>query len=127
MRFEEARGSVRAWLYGIATNLVRRRARDEERMLRAYARTGVDPAAPPADELAVFDTRHAQLAGILASLRREHREALLLTAVMGLSAEEAAVALGVPSATLRTWVARARAQATRALAERATPSQGASQ
>jgi RNA polymerase sigma factor (sigma-70 family) len=116
-RFDPLRGTVRAWLFGIATNLVRRRVRDEERMLRAYARNGVDPAAPPTDEVAVFDSRHAQLAGALAELRREHRDALLLTAVAGLSAEEAAAALGVPSATLRSWVARARAQVTRALSQ----------
>jgi DNA-directed RNA polymerase specialized sigma24 family protein len=34
---------VRPWLYGIAANLVRHHWRKERRMLRAYARTGVDP------------------------------------------------------------------------------------
>jgi RNA polymerase sigma-70 factor (ECF subfamily) len=32
------------WLLGIATNILRRFARREAAMLRAYARTGVDPA-----------------------------------------------------------------------------------
>jgi RNA polymerase sigma-70 factor (ECF subfamily) len=32
------RAPVRAWLFGIATNLVRRHARDEERRYRAFGR-----------------------------------------------------------------------------------------
>jgi RNA polymerase sigma factor (sigma-70 family) len=110
-RFDARRGSVRAWLFGIATNLVRRHLRSELRMLRAYARSGIDPAAAPSDELAVFDARHARLAGVLAGLRAEHRSALLLTVVAGLSAEEVASALGVPSSTVRAWVARGRRRA----------------
>jgi RNA polymerase sigma-70 factor (ECF subfamily) len=39
------------WLYGIAANLVRRHRRTEVRRLRAYARTGVDQAAPHAQAL----------------------------------------------------------------------------
>lgn len=35
-------GSALPWLYGIATNLLRRRRRTERRRLRAYGRSGVD-------------------------------------------------------------------------------------
>ena len=35
-------GSALPWLYGIATNLLRRRWRAERRQLRAYGRSGVD-------------------------------------------------------------------------------------
>ena len=38
---------ARPWLYGIATNLVRRHRRTEVRQLRLLARTGVDPVAEP--------------------------------------------------------------------------------
>src|SRR6266498_252264 len=41
-RFDAER-PLRPWLYGIAANLVRHHWRDERRMLRAYARTGIDP------------------------------------------------------------------------------------
>lgn len=47
--FDPERGSVRTWLFGIASNLVRRHWRTEERRLRALARdaaspvTGIDP------------------------------------------------------------------------------------
>jgi DNA-directed RNA polymerase specialized sigma24 family protein len=39
------RAAAGPWLYGIAHNLLRGHRRAEERQLRAYARTGVDPAA----------------------------------------------------------------------------------
>ena len=41
---------VRPWLYGIAANLARHHWRDEERMLRAYARTGIDPVLAENDD-----------------------------------------------------------------------------
>jgi RNA polymerase sigma factor (sigma-70 family) len=41
--FDPSRADARPWLFGITTNLLRRRARREARMLRAFARTGVDP------------------------------------------------------------------------------------
>src|SRR5918999_2769274 len=41
-RFDQTR-PPRPWLYGIAANLVRHHRRDEQRSLRAYARTGIDP------------------------------------------------------------------------------------
>jgi DNA-directed RNA polymerase specialized sigma24 family protein len=48
LSFEDAR----PWLFGIATKLAHRHWRREERELRAYARTGVDAAAPsPAERV----------------------------------------------------------------------------
>jgi RNA polymerase sigma-70 factor (ECF subfamily) len=38
--FDPRRGTVRAWLYGIATNLVARQQRAEQRRYRALARAG---------------------------------------------------------------------------------------
>ena len=37
-RFDRRRAEPRAWLFGIANNLLRRHYRDEERRLRAFAR-----------------------------------------------------------------------------------------
>jgi DNA-directed RNA polymerase specialized sigma24 family protein len=37
------RADARPWLYGIAANLIGKQHRGEVRMLRAFARTGVDP------------------------------------------------------------------------------------
>ena len=39
-RFDAARGAVRPWLYGIATNLVARHRREEVRRWKALSRTG---------------------------------------------------------------------------------------
>jgi RNA polymerase sigma-70 factor (ECF subfamily) len=109
-RLDAAR-PVRPWLYGIAANLVRRRWRDEERMLRAYARTGVDPVLAEDDDwLGRVDARSRQreLAAALASLRRRDREILLLHAWAELSDAEIAAALSIPVGTVKSRLHRTR-------------------
>src|SRR4051794_18347358 len=69
-RLDPAR-PVRLWLYGIAANLMRHHWRKERRMLRAYARSGVDPVFGDEDaavERADADTQHRELATALAEL-----------------------------------------------------------
>jgi RNA polymerase sigma-70 factor (ECF subfamily) len=111
-------GSALPWLYGIATNLLRRRRRAERRQLRAYARSGVDRWGVYEDEAtARFDAPvGARLACALAAMRPRERDALLLYALADLSYEEIAVALDVPVGTVRTWLHRAREVARRELA-----------
>ena len=55
-RFDGVR-PVRPWLYGIAANLMRHHWRDERRMLRAYARTGVDPVLSADDDVVEVPAR----------------------------------------------------------------------
>lgn len=121
----EVRGSCRAsgsalpWLYGIATNLLRRRRRAERRQLRAYGRSGVDRSVIYDDEAAarVEGSAHgAQLARALTAMRPQERDALLLYALADLTYEEVALALDVPVGTVRTWLHRARETARRELA-----------
>src|SRR6478736_10034778 len=50
-RYDLGVADARPWLFGIATKLAHRHWRREERELRAYARTGVDPAAPAPDDV----------------------------------------------------------------------------
>jgi RNA polymerase sigma-70 factor (ECF subfamily) len=115
--YDCARPDARPWLYGIATNLLRRRWRAERRQLRAYARSGVDRWADHEEETASrVDAAGAQLAGALAAMRSRERDALLLYALAGLSYEEVALALEVPIGTVRTWLHRAREVARRELA-----------
>jgi RNA polymerase sigma-70 factor (ECF subfamily) len=95
---------VRPWLYGIAANLMRHHWRKERRMLRAYARTGLDPVL--AEDKSVGDTR--ELAAALAELRRGEREILLLTAWAELTNAEIADALGLPVGTVKSRLSRAR-------------------
>ena len=111
--------SALPWLYGIATNLLRRRRRAEQRQLRAYGRSGVDRWVVYEDEAAarVDDASvGARLACALAAMRRRERDVLLLYALAELSYEEIAVALDVPVGTVRTWLHRARDVARRELA-----------
>ena len=91
------------WLYGIATNLLRRHGREEVQALRTFARAGRvaqrasedwDRAAERVD---AFRARH-RLAMALASLSRKQRDVLLLFAVAQLAYEEIAVALAMPVA-----------------------------
>ena len=110
-RFDPAR-PIRPWLYGIATNLLRRHHRDEERKLRAYARTGVDPVSSP-DESEVVrrldaNAQQRALAVALADLRPDEREVLLLHAWAELSDEEIAAALSLPLGTVKSRLHRTR-------------------
>lgn len=111
-RYDLAREDARPWLFGIAGNLLRRHYRAEERQLRAYARTGVDPISEH-DVDAIIDRVDAgfegpRMAAALASLKRADRDVLLLFAWADLSYGEIAEALGVPVGTVRSRLHRAR-------------------
>ena len=123
-RFDAAQPSARPWLLGIATNLMRRRWRDEKRQLAAYARTlevavadgaAVESAAPPVGGV------DRELAAALASLTGDDRDALLLYVWADLSYQEIGDALAVPIGTVRSRISRAR----RRLRERLAPAPGA--
>lgn len=115
-RYDMTRPNARPWLFGIATNMIRRHARREAEILDAYARYGVHPELP--DPSHHDDELGPALAAALAAMRREHRDALTLRALADLSYEEIAEALDVPVGTVRGWLHRARAVAARELAAR---------
>jgi RNA polymerase sigma factor (sigma-70 family) len=116
--YDRRRSNARPWLYGIATNLIARRRRDEVRFLRAIARSGIDPVAEPiADQVARRATAQAmrrQLAAALAGLSAADRSVLLLV-TEGLVYEEVAEALRVPVGTVCSRLARARRKLREAL------------
>jgi RNA polymerase sigma-70 factor (ECF subfamily) len=103
---------ARPWLFGIATNLIRRRRRSERARLAAYARVDREPVGDEAQDEAVSraDARagRAELAAALAKLRSGDRDALLLMAWGELSYEEIAAALEIPVGTVRSRINRAR-------------------
>ena len=111
---------IQAWLYGIATNLIRRRRRDERRQLRAYARAGADAgvAEGQGDVAARVDARRAapQVAKALSALSADERDVLLLYALAELDYQGIADALQIPIGTVRSRLARARRRAARHLA-----------
>ncbi|MFL5817856.1 MAG: RNA polymerase sigma factor [Conexibacter sp.] len=112
IRYDATHADARPWLYGIATNLLRRHRRAEERRLRAYARSAMHGGELPDLEAvdARLDARAATgaLATALASLGPGERDALLLHAWSDLTYEQIAEALEVPVGTVRSRLHRAR-------------------
>ncbi|ADB34045.1 RNA polymerase, sigma-24 subunit, ECF subfamily [Kribbella flavida DSM 17836] len=111
-RFDRRSGVVRAWLYGIATNLIRRHRRDELRAWRATAKLPVPlPAGGHEDRVAAQVTAEGaspQLAAALAKVAGRDREVLMLVALGGLSYDEVAAALGIAYGTVCSRLSRAR-------------------
>ena len=113
------------WLYGIATNLLRRHRRTELRAYRAYARTGIDPlggatGAAEGHEASSADRVSAaaevrRIAVALAALPRRQRDVLLLYGIAELSYAEIANALGIPLGSVQSALHRARLRLRRAL------------
>jgi RNA polymerase sigma factor (sigma-70 family) len=110
--FDTSRGTVRAWLYGIATNLVARQRRAEQRRYRALSRVGARDLADGPEERVVSRVaaghQQPRLAAALARLSREERDVLLLVALADFSHEEISQALGIPYGTVGSRLNRAR-------------------
>jgi RNA polymerase sigma-70 factor (ECF subfamily) len=110
---------VRSWLYGIATNLIRRNGRDEERRYRAMARIPDEPSDAGHDERVVVrlsaERIRGELAVALAVLPARDRDVLLLMALGGLDHHEIAAALGIPYGTVCSRLNRARRKVRAAL------------
>jgi RNA polymerase sigma-70 factor, ECF subfamily len=119
-RYDLEQPSARPWLYGIASNLIARHHRAEMRQYRALARAGaaeaVDGHAERADGRLDAAAQRTRLAAALLVIAERDREVLLLVAWGQLSCEEAARALGIPAATARTRLHRARRKTRAALA-----------
>ena len=118
-RYQPIGDSALPWLYGIAAKLLARNYRRETRKLRAYARTGVQRS----EELDIESVlgriaahyRGRAVAAALAELRREDRETLFLSAIVGLTHSEIAEALGVAEGTIGSRLHRARGRLVAAL------------
>ncbi|GAA4179180.1 RNA polymerase sigma factor [Streptosporangium oxazolinicum] len=111
-RFDAARGGVRPWLYGIATNLIGRHRRSEVRRYRALARTGPPPDDEGHDERIVdrvaAGVTVGRLSEALAGLSKGERDVVLLIAYGGLTYDEVAEALKVANGTVASRLSRAR-------------------
>lgn len=118
-RFDPGRGSLRPWLFGIATNLVARHSRTEGRHYRALARTKAEPPADGHENRVLSAVTAArmrpQLARALAALPRGERDVVLLVALSQLSHEEVAEALGISYGTVGSRLSRARKRLQNAL------------
>ncbi|BCJ46646.1 siderophore-interacting protein [Actinoplanes ianthinogenes] len=112
--------SLRPWLLGIATNVLRNRRRAARRHRAALSRLPPGDAVPDfADEVVGRLHDSAQLAAATAALRalrRADREVFLLCVWQQVDYAAAAEALGIPIGTVRSRLSRARTRL-RALAE----------
>lgn len=119
-RYDLAVADARPWLFGIATKLAHHHWRREQRELRAYARTGVDPAAPAPDDVVATRADSAgagrALAAALAGLTAKERDVLLLYAWEQLSQPEIATALALSPGTVKSRLHRARTRLRKSLA-----------
>jgi RNA polymerase sigma-70 factor (ECF subfamily) len=104
--------SARTWLFQVLLHACRRRRR--RRAGEPASHAPVEEAAALPDGAAAVDERAASrqaaeaLSGALAGLPEESREVLLLRDVEGLTGEEAAAALGIGLAAMKSRLHRAR-------------------
>ena len=112
-RFEPGT-NMKAWLFVILRNCVLKSHRKRRRWIE-------DPDGLYAERLQTAPDQHLRLdiqdtLQALEQLRPERREVLILTAAEGLSYEEAARICGIPEGTVKSRLARARADLARLLA-----------
>ncbi|HEU4424705.1 MAG TPA: sigma-70 family RNA polymerase sigma factor [Pilimelia sp.] len=123
--------SALPWLLAVATNTVRNEWRSVRRRLAALRRLPAerDGAGDMADDVAgrLDDQRRMrEIRAVVRRLPRAEREALELCVWAGVSYADAAVALGITEASVRSRVSRARSRLSRELAGAAPPAAVAS-
>ncbi|CAM5378408.1 RNA polymerase sigma factor [Streptomyces narbonensis] len=105
-------GSLRPWLLGIATNIMRGAAREARRRDAALARLPERGVLPDfADDVLARMTDGEQVRAARAALgrlRRREREVFTLVVWAGLDYAAAGEALGIPVGTVRSRLSRAR-------------------
>ena len=112
-RFDVSRGTERAWVYGIATNLLRHYLRQQRRRSAPRPRyldneVGLDIVADRVSDQVDAQRQVQQLAAALELMPDEARDVLLLTAWNGLTSAEIAQVLDIPAGTVRSRLHRVR-------------------
>ncbi len=107
--FDSRRGSLMAYLYGIARNFVRRHL-ERSRAWDSFEDSGDEPVS--LDDPLVELTRRETIDGVreaILSLPPNYREVVVLCELQELSYQEAAAVLGCAVGTIRSRLHRARA------------------
>jgi RNA polymerase sigma factor (sigma-70 family) len=110
--YDRARPEARPWLFGIATRMLARHWRAEQRRLAVLAAVPAEPPHPGHEERVAAELAARQLrqplVAALAALPVGDRDALLLVAWAQLTYAEVAAALEIPVGTVRSRLNRAR-------------------
>jgi RNA polymerase sigma-70 factor (ECF subfamily) len=114
-RFDAAKGSVRAWLFGCARYVTLDRLRLERRWTDDMP---ADSTTLDSDERLLADERVERLHAAIARLPVEYREALVLFELQELTYAETAAVLDCPVGTVRSRLHRGRALLAAMLDER---------
>jgi RNA polymerase sigma-70 factor (ECF subfamily) len=109
-------GDVPAWLWGIGIRRLLAAVRPRRPL---PLRLLVPPPAPSAEDEVLLSVEHGDLAAAVDGLSPELRAVVRACVLDGLTSREAAGLLGVPAGTVRTRMARARAQLQAALTQEA--------
>jgi RNA polymerase sigma-70 factor (ECF subfamily) len=112
-RFDPAKGTVRAWLFGCARHAVLDRLRAERRLTDDMPELA---AACESEQQVLTQQRLVRLHAAITRLPIEYREALVLCELQELSYAESAAVLDCPIGTVRSRLHRARALLAAALA-----------
>jgi RNA polymerase sigma factor (sigma-70 family) len=104
-------GEVAAWLWGIAVRRLasRLRGRHDALVLPLEEVSAHRPAEPSAEERVLLGVEYGDLGSALMRLSPEMRAVVQATVLDGLTTREASALLGVPEATVRTRLHRAKA------------------
>ena len=113
----EGRSSLRTWLLSIARRVCADAVRTRRRRRLSVVRDDAGLAQVPAPGGPDPVGESAGVADLLARLSSDRREAFVLTQLLGLPYAEAAEVAGCPVGTIRSRVARARADLVEALGE----------
>jgi len=107
--YNEARGTVGAWLVTVARSRAIDRVRSEGSRARVEEATGADP--PPPTEDASANAAHRQMSErvgrALEKIGPQHRQVLELATFAGLPQSEIAERLKVPLGTVKSWTRQA--------------------
>jgi RNA polymerase sigma-70 factor (ECF subfamily) len=106
-RYDAAKGTVRAWLYGCARHIVIDRMRSDGRF--AGGTTREEETVCTGEDEVFRDQQVRRLHAEIMQLPLEYREAVVLCELTELSYAETAAALGCPIGTVRSRLHRARA------------------
>ncbi|ADJ41900.1 RNA polymerase sigma-70 factor, ECF subfamily [Amycolatopsis mediterranei S699] len=118
--FDASRGDMRAWLFGIATNLVSRHRRKEARHYRALSRLDPRETTEGHENRVVDAVVAARVGKALSRLSTGERDVLLLVALGELGYAEVAEALGISPGTVGSRLNRARKKLNPVLSQEAS-------